>query len=523
MRTTFLLVLLILNFSFLKAQPPFTVSVTEVSIENAVGVHSYALAVDGQKVLILGGRTDGLHKRRPFEAFLDADNNKQLVVLDLENKKTYTSNLSALPTAMFEQLQSTNQEFQQVGDYLYVVGGYGFSNTANDHVTYPSLVKIEYKKVIDAVVNSQDPTAYFTQTNDDRFAVTGGYMHNLNDTFYLVGGQKFTGQYNPMGPDHGPGFKQEYTNEIRKFTLNANGAIDYYNATKDSLNLHRRDYNVVKQVFPNGQLGLTAFTGVFQYNQDIPWLNVVDIKNGSYKVINGFEQKLNQYHSAHLPVFDSAENEMHTFFFGGIGQFTYQDDVLVEDTDVPFVKTISVVSRDKDGKLNEYKVGEMPGFLGAGAEFIPLSKTAFNDDILRVNRLNNQKTLVGYIYGGIESDEENIFFTFDVDKLSRASNKLFAVYIDFNANNTDWINTKVNNLEFELYPNPADNKIWLEFENEKAENVVVQIFDETGKVVFTDSTTKTDFKANIRNLNRGTFLVIVRKGQEQMGKVLWKY
>ena len=112
---------------------------------------------------------------------------------------------------------------------------------------------------------------------------------------------------------------------------------------------------------------------------------------------------------------------------------------------------------------------------------------------------------------------------FDVDKLSRASTKLFAVYVDFDANSSEWLNTKANNLEFDLYPNPAENKIWLEFENETQENVVVEIFDETGKVVFTDSTTKTDFKANTRNLNRGTYLVIVRKGKEQMGKVLWKY
>ena len=90
MRTTFLLAFILLNIGFIKAQPSFTVSVEEVNIENPVGVHSYSMAIDGQKVLILGGRTVGLHKRRPFEAFLEDENNKQLIVLDLENKKTYT-------------------------------------------------------------------------------------------------------------------------------------------------------------------------------------------------------------------------------------------------------------------------------------------------------------------------------------------------------------------------------------------------------------------------------------------------
>ncbi|MGB0430271.1 MAG: T9SS type A sorting domain-containing protein, partial [Bacteroidia bacterium] len=451
------------------------------------------------------------------------DNNKQLIVLDLENKNTYSADLNQLPTAIFEQLQSTNQGFEQVGDYLYITGGYGYSATEGDHITYPNLVKIEYKKVIDAVINNQNPAAYFNQFTDNRFAVTGGHMHNLNDTFYLVGGQKFTGRYNPTGPDHGPGFKQEYTNEIRIFTLNSNSEIDYYNAIKDTANLHRRDYNVVPQKFTNGKVGMTAFTGVFQYDQDIPWLNVVDIKNQNYTVVNGFEQKLNQYHSAHLPVFDSAANAMHTFFFGGMAQFTYQNDVLVEDTDIPFVKTISVVSRDKDGNLDEYKVGEMPGFLGSGAEFIPAFNVPFTEKMLQINRLNNQKTLVGYIYGGIESDEENIFFTFDVDKLSRASKKLYAVYIDFNPNSSEWLNTSNNNLSFELYPNPTENKLYLEFEASSINKTTIEIYDETGKVVLTDSTDEIDIKLNIRKLNRGTYLVIVRRGDQQSGKVLWKY
>jgi hypothetical protein len=507
----------------LKAQPPFTVLLEEVSLDNAIGVHSYSMAVDGSKVLIIGGRTDGLHKRRPFEAFLENDNNKQLIVIDLENKKTYASDLNQLPTALYEQLQSTNQEFEQLGDYLYITGGYGYSATAGDHITYPNLVKIEYEKVIDAVINSQDPSAYFTQINDDKFAVTGGYLHNVNDTFYLVGGQKFTGRYNPMGPDHGPGFTQKYTNEIRIFTLKTSGEIDYYKAVKDDDHLHRRDYNVVLQQFPNGNIGMTAFTGVFQYDDDIPWLNVVDINGENYNVVSGFEQKLSQYHSAHLPIYDSTQNAMHTFFFGGMAQFTYQDEVLVEDTDVPFVKTISAVTRDKDGKLSEYKMGEMPGFLGSGAEFIPVENGFYSNEMLQVDRLNNQKTLVGYIYGGIESDEENIFFTFDVDKLSRASTKLFAVYVDFDPNSVEPLNTASNNLDFELYPNPAENKLYLEFGASSIDETVVEIYDETGRIVLTDSTDEIDIKLNLRKLERGTYLVTVRRGNEQSGKVLWKY
>lgn len=50
-------------------------------------------------------------------------------------------------------------------------------------------------------------------------AVTGGRLNQINNTYFLVGGQRFTGRYNPMGPEHGPGFTQEYTNQIKQFQL----------------------------------------------------------------------------------------------------------------------------------------------------------------------------------------------------------------------------------------------------------------------------------------------------------------
>lgn len=418
--------------SLLKAQPSCSVSVEAIPMSGLQGTHSYAAAHDQKgNILIIGGRTDGLHKRRPFEAFLASDNNTQLIVFNPKSQKHYSADLSKLPTPLYEQLQSTNMEYEQKRDLLYIMGGYGYSATAGDHVTYDQMVVVEYKKVIDAIISNQPYRDYFTQVKDSRFQVTGGYLHYLQDTFYLIGGQKFMGRYNPMGPTHGPGFVQEYTNEIRKFTLKADYSIDFYKAIRDTANLHRRDYNVVKQVFPDSSVGLTAFSGVFQYTADIPWLNVLDITPGGYKVVPAFEQKLNQYHTANLAVYDAENMAMHTYFFGGMGQYTYRNNVMVEDTDVPFVKTISVVSRNSQGELAEYRVGEMPGYLGAGAEFFPIDSLFTADRILELGKLNEQKTLVGYIYGGIESDAENIFFTNNVDRDSRASNKVFGVYINF--------------------------------------------------------------------------------------------
>ena len=126
---------------------------------------------------------------------------------------------------------------------------------------------VDVPEVIKAVKAGSDPQAHFEYFSDERMRVTGGELGYLDGWFYLMGGQNFEGRYNPMGPTHGPGFKQEYTNAVRKFRfeeINQQWQIDDFTEWYDSLQLHRRDYNAVHQVFPDGSRGFTMFSGVFQ-------------------------------------------------------------------------------------------------------------------------------------------------------------------------------------------------------------------------------------------------------------------
>ena len=418
------------------AQEQFYVKIEPVTITDAPGVQSYSWGKtsDG-KWLILGGRIEGLHKMRPFEAFRQNENNKNVFLIDLENNKTLSADLSVLPSSIFEQLQATNQEFHQRENTLYIIGGYGYSDTAQDHITYNNLTAIDIDGLAKAIINKTNITSFFRQISDDNLAVTGGQLGYLNSEFYLCGGQYFKGRYNPMGPNHGPGFIQNYTNEIRKFEISDNGvelSLNNYSAIKDADNLHRRDYNMVPQIFPNGDEGFTMFSGVFQYNVNLPWLNSVDITTTGYKTNNEFKQHLSQYHSANVAMFDSEKNNMYTIFFGGMSQYHFNtNDELVQDDEVPFVKTISMVIRHEDGTMVEQDLGvKMPGFLGSGAEFIPVQNEYLylENDILNFTNLKKGNNLVGYIYGGIESTKENIFFNNNGSQ-SKASSKVFKVYI----------------------------------------------------------------------------------------------
>lgn len=168
-----------------------------------------------------------------------------------------------------------------------------------------------------------------------------------------------------MGPNQGPGFIQEYTDAIRRFRIDDDGvdlSIADHTEVLDTMELHRRDYNMLPQRFPNGELGYTIFSGVFQHNNNIPWLNTVDVRAADWNVVPVFEQLLNQYHTARVALWDSTMNRMDNVFFGGMSRYHYTGANLTEDTNVPFVDTISRVSRDANGAMTEFAIGACPGF-----------------------------------------------------------------------------------------------------------------------------------------------------------------
>ncbi len=433
----FLVFISVASFAQKKNQAaPFSIRLEHLEIDGLPGLQSFAYATWEHKWLLVGGRIDGLHRRQPWASFSEAEQNRHFYVVDPTEKKVWKASMEHLPVNLQEQLQSTNMEFIQVDNKLILAGGYGYSKTSDDHITYPYLVVIKVDALIHAVINNQQANNAIVQVKDQRMAVTGGRFGKVDDTLLLVGGQRFDGMYNPMGPDHGPGFEQQYSNEIRKFSISIehdSPGIKNYRAIRDSIHLHRRDYNLVPQVFDDGEFGYTAFSGVFQYDKDLPYTNFVDIADGAYKVNHSFKQRFNHYHSAVLPLYDNGSRTMYTVFFGGIAQY-YPDDngKIISNEDVPFTKTISLITR-KDGKVYEsYLPVAMPGYLGAAAEFIfKPDVTLYRDGMADFQMLGTGEYEIGYIVGGINSSDRNIFFS-NTGKESMANSHILKVFFKKN-------------------------------------------------------------------------------------------
>lgn len=532
-KTSLIVLNLFVNTLGFSQNVDFEISLEAVNISGLGGLQSYAYGQNNGKWLIVGGRLDGLHRRQPFAAFDIAGHNNQLIVIDPNSKQKWTAPLSSLPIGIQEQLSSTNMEFYQEDDYLYCIGGYGYSALAGDHTTYSSLTAIKVSEVIDAVISGTSFSSFFRQTTDPIFQVTGGRLKKIDDIYYLMGGQKFLGRYNPMGPSHGPGFIQEYSNSIRIFQIIDNGtnlSVSHLPSYTDSVNLHRRDYNAEAQIMPNGSQGITMFSGVFQSTKDLPFLNCVNIDSGGYMVNNNFQQYYNHYHCPVIPLYSALDNEMHSIFFGGLAQFYDSVGIKVQDIRVPFVNTISTVSRDANGIMTEYIMPvKMPSLLGAGAEFIPnLNLPHYTNEVFKLDSLSKDSLFIGHIYGGISSTQANIFFVNNGSQ-SNASSQIFKVYLK--KSNSISLNEKQENNYFNpvIFPNPNNGELNISFYLATLEPVKISIIDEKGKIV-EDITLDQPrvgmnlFTKQINNLKNGAVYIISIEtpSEKQSQKLLLK-
>jgi hypothetical protein len=520
--------LLFVLFSFLQLlsyaqEAPFAIAIEPMSISTLGGIQSYAFGQANGKWLLIGGRLDGLHRRQPNASFDLAGHNNQLIVVDPNTQQTWSAPLTSLSIDLQEQLKSTNMQFYQSGEYLYLTGGYGYSAQADDHTTFNKLTAVHISQTIQAILNGTPFTSYFRQITDNAFQVTGGRLEKINQTYYLVGGHSFIGRYNPMG---NPSYVQNYTNEVRKFNLTDDGTnlqITHLPAYTDPVQLHRRDYNVTPQIFPDGTEGLTAFSGVFQPSADLPFLNCVDINSTTFTVNTNFSQYYNHYHCAHFPIYSAQNNEMNTVFFGGIAQYYDSAGILVQDNDVPFVNTIARVSRTSDGVMTEYKLPvEMPTLLGAGSEFIPLEDVPkYTNGVIKYDELDQDTTDLGFIFGGISSSAKNIFWV-NTGTQSSASNQLFKVRLIKNATATlDHLNAQSRGtLKLLVAPNPTSGNFDVRFQLHAPSDVKITFSAISGgdsEVILLKNQAQGEVvlkKKHTRNLADGVYYIRVETADE---------
>lgn len=435
---------------------PFRIELKEYDFGSGElpGLHSYAAGHYDGKWVLIAGRTNGVHDldQSGEDSFPDESQNREVWVIDPIAKQSWHRSLgdpntgmvdpaSGLSPAQIASLTPTNNEFAQVGNRLYMTGGYGL-NPANEFTTFDMLTAIDLPGLADWVTTgSGQAVDHIRQLNHPVASVTGGAMYEMGGRMHLVLGQDFEGAYSPRTDG-------AYTRQVRSFDIVDDGtnlAIANVTQTTPLPEYRRRDLNVVPVVKADGMggvdEGLVALSGVFTTSFGV-WTVPVEIDSAGAPSMDNpadaatFKQGFNGYHSAKLGLYSEASSSMHELLLGGISAQFYDAaaDQVVTDNDMPFVNDLTAVTIDAAGNFSQQHLGFYPEILddagkqwrfGANSEFF-LSEgiETFDNGVIRLDELSGT-TRLGFVFGGIMANGPHTRGNPDVT--STASYRMFEV------------------------------------------------------------------------------------------------
>ena len=381
---------------------PYSLALTGFSISGFPGVHSAVVAGSPEKLLVFGGRRNGLHgfpgghDAAKGPSFPKTEANDTIYVLDLTNKKLLGSaQVGTLPVKIANQLKATNLAYEMLNGWLYVMGGYGQDPQKGSLTTLAYVTVINFDALADAVINQKPLDANFAAANIVQFdhlalAITGGDLELLTDTsgktlFVLAFGQQYDGEYTPGGglvnQNYNDGvrlFQFEYpANSAKPAKLNFLTSVPNPPGTQmDPDNqFHRRDLTMKASVDASGNRRLVAYGGVFKGGRFEGFLNPVFITAGAGTVTltpdTNTSQLLSQYDTAAIQLYDSNAKIMYTTFLGGISQYYWDPasnslkhdalDVSKGIDGLPFINSISTL--------------QMPASNDTGTQYLHVGQT----------------------------------------------------------------------------------------------------------------------------------------------------
>ena len=440
---------------------------------NRPSLHSFVAGEYEHQWVIIGGLSNGLHgfdvdRNSIPERFQNAS----VWVMDPVSKNSWSRSLipgeanSGLTHEQLLSLTGANAQFEQVGDRLYVTGGFGDDDVVDptSRDTFSHLTAYDLPGLVDWVKGGAGTALdHIRQISDPLFKVTGGDMYEIDGKMHLVFGQDFNQPY------QGNAFSGEYTKQVRTFTIQDDGTtlgFTELQSTTPEDHFRRRDLNVYPTIKENNgslEQGITVLSGVFTETrgawtvpveidadgnpQQIDYGNDAINTNGELdNDANVFKQGMNNYHSAKLGLFSEATGAMHELLFGGITLQEYDPtnpaadaNGMVTDRRLPNTSQISSVVRSDDGSYEQHYLGAYPELytdeaapqlmrFGSNAEFFLADGiTTYENGVIDLDALPVGQTTVGYIYGGLITNAPHVFG--NPTALSSASGEIFSVVL----------------------------------------------------------------------------------------------
>lgn len=441
---------------------PYSVALEGFTIAGFPGLHSAVVAGAPEKLILLGGRRNGMHGFPPNReaakgpAFPKTEANDTIYVLDLTNSKLLGSApVGSLPKKVANQFMANNTQYQLVNGWIYIMGGYGPDLKKGTLTTLSYVTVVNFDALADAVISKKPLDAAFASANIVQFdhlalAITGGDLELLPDLaggtdYVLAFGHQYNGEYTPGGGL----VQQTYSDGVRVFQfeypagstkpskLNFITAVP--NATGGQMDpenpYHRRDLTMKASLDASGNRRLAAYGGVFKGGRYEGFLNPVFIGSGSKTVTltpnTTTFQWLSQYSAGGIQLFDNRSGTIYTTLFGGISQFYWDSATsslkhdalnLSQGIDgLPFINSVSTLKMATSNDTgNQYlhvgqtmppatavpmcaaSTGSVAGtYGGTETEFVIASNIPLaTPGVLQLSGITST-SVIGYLVGGI--------------------------------------------------------------------------------------------------------------------------
>jgi hypothetical protein len=178
----------------------------------------YAIGQYKDYLLVFGGSIRTKVADNSYQDFPNLD----ILLIDFNENRASAFTNGSFEGSLGEQISATGLSYYQNNGLLYLLGGYGYSETHNQFITFPYITVIDVKETVLALLNGTDPIASFYQLCDDRMAIFNAEMDYNGDEFFLLNG-KSAYKLRPFGSN--PHYVEEkYNEEVRTFRISKDGS-----------------------------------------------------------------------------------------------------------------------------------------------------------------------------------------------------------------------------------------------------------------------------------------------------------
>lgn len=176
-------------------------------------MYGYAVGKQSDYLLIFGG---SIRSDVP-EQYTQDFPNLEILLIDFRRNRAAAYTSGNLEGPLSEQMSSTGMAYYQEGNTLYLLGGYGYSESNGEFITFPYLTAIDLEATVKALLEGKNPVANFYQLCDERMAIFDGTLDYNGEEFFLING-KSAYKLEPFS-DNPVYVEQPYKGQARTFRV----------------------------------------------------------------------------------------------------------------------------------------------------------------------------------------------------------------------------------------------------------------------------------------------------------------